>query len=112
MQIADLCDMKKSIRLLVLLTFIIISYFVIQRSQYEKFYPVIFSVEYDGLVIDDMNMPDNFYGNLEKVLKYYKEDYQKRGDVIYVKKTLYKDLDLCWNYTSKANNKVWLHSRE
>ena len=103
--------MKKNLRILVVLIFVIVSYVMIQKSQYEQFYPVVYSAAHDGLVIDDVNTTDNFYENLEKVLKYYNEDYRKASGVIYVKKSLYKDLDLCWNYTSKANNKVWLNSR-
>lgn len=103
--------MKKKLRLAALLVFVVFSYFIIQRSQYEQFYPIFWSVEYNELVIDDINMPDQFYANLEKVLIHYKEDYQNRGGIIYVKKTLYKDMNLCWNYTSKAVDKVWLNSR-
>lgn len=103
--------MKKNLRIFVVLTFIVSSYFIIQRSQYEQFYPVIYNVAYDEIVIDDINKYPQFYENLEKVLRYYEEDYKKDGDIIYVKKTLYKDMALCWNYTSKANDKIWLHSR-
>lgn len=103
--------MKKKQRVAAFLVFVFVSYFLIQRSQHEQFYPVYWSSQYDELVIDDINMPDKFYVNLEKVLIHYKEDYQKRDEIIFVKKTLYKDLDLCWNYTSKAMDKVWLNSR-
>ncbi len=103
--------MKKNLRIFVVLIFIVSSYFIIQRSQYEQFYPVVYNVAHDEIVIDDVNKYPQFYENLEKVLRYYKEDYKKDDGVIYVKKTLYKDLTLCWNYTSKANDKIWLHSR-
>ena len=103
--------MKKSLRLFVVLTFIVISYFIIQRSQYEQFYPVVYNVAHDEIVIDDVNKYPQFYENLEKVLAYYDEDYKKKGNVIYVKKTLYKNLTLCWNYTSKANNRIWLSTQ-
>lgn len=102
--------MNKKIRLIAFIAFISISFYAVQRSQYEQFYPVIYSVEYGELVIDDVHTPYQFYENLEKVLKFYEHDYKKKDSVIYVKKSLYKDLDLCWNYTSKAQNKVWLNN--
>lgn len=103
--------MKKNVRILTFSLFLLASYFIVQRDKFEQFYPIIWSVEYDELVIDDINISDKFYTNLEKVLTHYKEDYEIRDGIIYVKKTLYKDKDLCWNYTSKANDKVWLHSK-
>jgi hypothetical protein len=103
--------MKKKLRIIILLAFVGISYVVIENNQYEKFYPIFYSVQYDELLEDDIHLPKDFYKNLEIVLIHYNEDYKKKGEVVYVKKTLYKDKDLCWNYSSKANNKVWLHSK-
>jgi len=102
--------MKKNFRLITLVVLIVVSYWVIQRNQYEQFYPVVYSAEYDGLVVDDVNTYENFYSNLEKVLQQDNVNYQKRSGVIFVKKTLYKDLDLCWNYTSKAMDRKWRHT--
>ena len=104
--------MKKKLSLSVLLLFIVVTYFIYRNKQYEQFYPVVYNVTYDEILIDDVNKYPKFYENLEKVLTYYKEDYKKKSGVIYVRKSLYKNLSLCWNYTSKANDKVWLHSRE
>lgn len=103
--------MNRKHQLLLVLVFIAVSLYLVKSDSYVRFYPIIWSAEYDELVIDDINMSDEFYINSEKVLIHYKEDYEKGGGIVYVKKTLYKDKDLCWNYTSKANNKVWLHPK-
>lgn len=104
--------MNKNLRTLIVLFLIVGSFFIIKPNQYEQFYPIVWKAEYDGLVIDDLQVPENFYSNLEKVLEYYNEDYKIEGGIIYVKRTLYNDMDLCWNYTSKAVNKTWLHNQQ
>ncbi len=103
--------MNKKRQLLFVVLFIGISYYLLKKDSYVRFYPIVWKQEYDGLVIDDVNTYDRFQENLKKVLEYYHEDYEIREGVIYVKNTLYKDMDLCWNYTSKANDKVWLNTR-
>jgi hypothetical protein len=104
--------MKKKILFLIILVGVIASYFLRQKTQYVQFYPIFFNYEHDGLIINKTDTIDHFYENLEKVLSHYNEDYQKRGNTIYVKESLYNDLELCWNYTNKANDSVWMQRVE
>lgn len=103
---------RKKLRILIVLLLVVGSLFISESNQYVQFYPVVWKYGYDELLIDDVHLPEDFYTHLEKVLRYYKEDYKVENGIIYVKRSLYIDMDLCWNYTSKATNKEWLHSKE
>ena len=52
---------------------------------------------------------NNFYPHLEQVLKYYSIEHSiNEKGIILVDEELSKDKDLCWNYTTKANDSIWL----
>ena len=52
---------------------------------------------------------EGFYSRLQYVLKFHNEDYSVDEDgIIYINRSLRRDKDLCWNYTTKANDSKWL----
>ena len=51
------------------------------------------------------------HDRIEHVLKFYRLEYERTGDVSLVLKEPI-DLDLMWNFTSKAENKEWLKTHE
>ncbi len=52
---------------------------------------------------------EGFYSRLEQVLNYYGEEYSiNEKGIVLINVELIKDKDLCWNYTTKANDSTWL----
>ena len=57
----------------------------------------------------EQEQTSEFYPNLEKVLTYYGEEYSiDKNGIILIDEKLRKDKELCWNYTTKANDSIWL----
>lgn len=76
-----------------------------------EFQPVVL----DGhqLVYSDADtFPSEFMGRIENVFKYYNQDYKlsSQGKIL-VPESLYKDMELMWNYTTKAQDQDWIRNR-
>jgi hypothetical protein len=67
----------------------------------------------DLLVISERNVDSTFANNLEQVLKYYGEKYERSDKtVILIEESLYADKDLMYNYTNKAKDAEWLETHK
>lgn len=69
------------------------------------FKPIVLENE----VFVEKSASPKFYKNLEKVLTFYQVNFLKNEDgTILVDQELKNDTDLCWNYTTKANDSIWI----
>lgn len=79
-------------------------------KKYMEFRPVIF----DGqqLVYTDADtFPSEFMKTIENVFTYYNHEYKRSSEgKILVPEALYKDMELMWNYTTKAQDTDWIRS--
>lgn len=93
---------------LVLSFFMLLSGCIPER--YVVFQPVI--QEGDNLVISEASMSIELKHNVKFVLDYYRVKYKEdsNGNIL-VPEKVWGDRDLIWNYTTKANDPVWLNSR-
>ena len=94
----------KNIQLLIVCVFFLFS---CQRSENDiikQYIPLTFDgdkiVESPGLISDKHNQ------NIIHVFKYYDITWKKENNRLYVLKNLNEEL--LWNYTSKANDSIWL----
>ncbi len=77
---------------------------LISCSNYREYKPVLF----DGneLVEKPNSLNQEQTKNLIEVLNYYKVDYKLIDGKIHLRNNL--DKELIWNYTTKANDSLWL----
>lgn len=73
-------------------------------SNYVEFKPLYFNG--DELVEMSNSFNEKQINNLIDVLDYYGEDYQLIDGKIFIHKKI--DKELIWNYTTKANDSIWL----
>jgi hypothetical protein len=64
----------------------------------------------DELVVAEEPPSAEFTRNLERVLTFYGVPWRTRDGEVLVPASVWADRDTCWNYTSKANDEVWLRS--
>jgi hypothetical protein len=101
---------KPSIRLWAILLMLFIVGCNIQQ-QYVAFYPVyVVDEKYE---ISSEPMTDELKNNVILVLNYYKVPFteDKNGNIL-IPSRVWKDTDTMWNYTTKANDEVWLQQRK
>lgn len=77
-------------------------------EKYIEFKPVI--QEGDKLIyVEEDYFSSAFTEHFKDVLQFYKEDYKiSKEGVLLIPETLYQDKELLWNYTTKANDPLWL----
>jgi hypothetical protein len=76
-------------------------------NSYVEFEPTVFeNNSYKKIEVNNM-----VYKNLEIVLDYYNVDYKinEQGKFL-IKRSLVKDKDLLFNYTTKTFDQLWLNS--
>jgi hypothetical protein len=64
----------------------------------------------DELVVSDEPPSPDFARNLQRVLSFYGVPWTTRDGDVLVPASVWRDRDTCWNYTSKANDEVWLRT--
>ena len=62
-------------------------------------------------VISKDNYLPLFNSNLKNVLRYYNEDFTEQNGLVYIRYSLYRNNELIYNYTKKANDSEWLSTR-
>jgi hypothetical protein len=62
-------------------------------------------------VISKDNYLPLFNNNLKTVLRYYDEDFTEQNGLVYIRYSLYRNNELIYNYTKKANDSAWLSTR-
>jgi hypothetical protein len=62
-------------------------------------------------VISKDNYLPLFNNNLKTVLRYYDEDFTEQNGLVYIRYSLYRNNELIYNYTKKANDSSWLSTR-
>jgi hypothetical protein len=60
-------------------------------------------------VVESVSGSPDFNYRLQKVLSFYHEDFKldKEGNIL-ILDSKWKDQDLMWNYTNKANDPQWM----
>jgi hypothetical protein len=77
------------------------------QDSYELFHPVY--LKHDNLYVSDDFPPEDFYHNLYCVLRFYNVPFTKETNgLIRVPKSVLNNRELMWNYTTKAQDPVWL----
>jgi len=72
---------------------------------------VIFQNDFYRIAERD-EIPPNFYKNIRFVLDHQIEDYIVKDGVIYIKYKYMNDLEMIWNYTTKANDLTWIKQKK
>ena len=91
-------------KLLTILLLVILTHSCMESNQVE--FSPIFRID-ETLV--EKEPSDGFYSRLEQVLTYYDEEYStNEKGIVLINEKLKNDKDLCWNYTTKANDSNWL----
>ena len=90
-------------------TILLLSIYLYWNFRYVEFHAVHLGA--DEFVISTEKQTPKFYDNLKKVLNHYEEDFKEENGMVYIRYKLYKDEELVWNYTTKANDPVWLSTR-
>jgi len=78
------------------------------RSDYVEYVPQIFND--DNLAKAPKMMTEKHRGNVILVLKYYGEKWKLENGKLLVSKKI--EPEVLWNYTSKANDSIWLVSHK
>jgi len=97
--------MKTSLKIVFISLFLTGIFSCTNNDNMQVFNPIVVS---EDKFVEDKNIETGFYNNLEKVLRNYQIKYQWKNNVIYVKKDIYKDKEMMWNFTQKARDKKWL----
>lgn len=101
--------MKKKISVFVISALMLTATYIYWNYRYLEFHTVDFNG--DEFVMNNEKPTPKSCNNLKTVLNYYNEDFQDENGLIYIRYKLYKDEELVWNYTIKANDSVWLTTR-
>jgi len=100
-------DPVMKLTLLLLLPFVLF-FGCNENSGLREYIPIVY-VNDVGLVDNVQLLTENHLNNLEHVLNFYKVKYTRvSAKVLLIDSSV--DRDLQWNYTSKANDKVWINS--
>lgn len=76
------------------------------------FRPVYFHTQGNVLYrIEDDSLSTEMFEGIQIVLQYYRVNFEKELNKIYVNCSLFADFDLLANYTSKSTDKEWLSNR-
>lgn len=89
---------------------ILVTAYYYWNQRYVQFFPVV-EFDGDGYVTASSSPDADFYNNLAFVLSYYDVDFKQEKNTIWVKYATYKEKDMCYNYTKKANDPIWRSSR-
>lgn len=101
--------MKKKLTIIIFLLILAVASYLYWNNKFVQFQPLEFnSHEY---IISNEEVSIEFYNELKKVLKYYKEDFKNENDIVYVRNKLFRNRELMFNYTKKANDSTWLSER-
>lgn len=73
-------------------------------NDYVEYVPQVF--DGNGLVEVPKMMTEKHQDNVINVLKYYGEKWKMDNEKLLVSKNI--DNEILWNYTSKANDSIWL----
>lgn len=75
-----------------------------------EFRPVYFNG--DLMPESDSSYGTDFYLNVQKVLRHYREDFILHDGKILISNSLFEDKELIYNYTQKASDSTWLEGVE
>ena len=98
--IIKLLEMKKFRIILLVNVFTLIS-----CSNYVEYVPRV--IENDKITKKPILMTLTHKKNIVEVLKYYNEDWKIENGKIYISSVI--DEEILWNYTTKANDTVWVY---
>jgi hypothetical protein len=77
-------------------------------DNYYEYQPIKFAN--DEFEIDNNPISENYRNAIKQVFKHYNQKFiEKRGYIFYENKI---DQELLWNYTTKANDSIWLMSHK
>ena len=78
---------------------------------YERFKPVYRSG--DRLVVSDLPLSPELRENIKRVLAFYDVPFKEgqNGELLIPKQDC-EDLEMMWNYTTKANDPAWLKAHQ
>lgn len=79
------------------------------KPTFQEFKPVI--LDNDKLIHTEIaDMPIDFRTNIIQVLNYYGVEYHMEINTnkLMIKRKLFENKELLWNYTTKANDSLWL----
>ena len=93
--------MKTKLKKTILLFAILIAF---SCNRYREYVPQVFNG--NGLVEVPKMMTEKHSENVINVLKYYGEDWKLENGKLLVSKKI--NNEILWNYTTKANDSIWL----
>lgn len=78
---------------------------------YERFKPVYRSG--DRLMVSELPLSPELRENIKRVLAFYAVPFKENqnGELLISRKD-WEDLEMMWNYTTKANDPVWLKAHQ
>ncbi|MEQ9373363.1 MAG: hypothetical protein RIG63_30715 [Coleofasciculus chthonoplastes F3-SA18-01] len=79
-------------------------------NQYVLYRPVIRSQE--ELVVSDSAVNSGHRENIKQVFDFYSVPYREENGQILIPADVWRDRELMWNYTTKANDPEWLRQQE
>ena len=88
---------------------VLISLYFYWNQRYVQFFPVDFNNE--EYVTVENSPPIDFYNNLTIVLSYYEVEFKEEKNTVWVKYSTFKDKEMCYSYTKKAKDSIWLSSK-
>lgn len=79
------------------------------KPNFQELKPVILDNE-KLIHTEIVDMPIDFNKNIIQVLNYYGEEYHMEINTnkLMIKRKLFENKELLWNYTNKANDSLWL----
>lgn len=78
-------------------------FFLYRQYSYTEYIPLV--LEKDEIIEKPSLLTENHISNMIQVLNYFDVKWKFEDKKILVKRNI--DLELLWNYTTKANDSVW-----
>ena len=105
--------MFKSIKKLIVLFIIVIGLNSCAGDKFVEYKPHYLSGNNEHKYYGESELDSVEFKNTIQVLEFYGNEYKtKKGNVILITKELNQDWTLLWNYTTKANDIVWLNKHK
>ena len=101
--------MKKLVFILFFTCLVIFLNVACARFIYVPYQPVY--RQGDKLIVSEEPIPIELQKNILKVFEFHDVPYKVDKGVILIPQAVWKDREIVWNYTTKANDAEWLRTR-